>query len=142
MKMSESECHLIYPSKTKALNFYNISKSFPRKTTYSLWYMRIECWLKNFIAKNSNGWKHIHFTNLRLVYYNLGHYNYSCGSNHVFIKCPAVRLLSTPVWYKRCCKVCSVNKHFVYILNWYICKIWYISWISNTFVVCYDCKWI
>jgi hypothetical protein len=129
--MSASECHLILPNrrpKTKAL-FYNISKGFPRKTAYSLSYIRIEsfqCWLKNSIAKNLNGWKHIHFTDLRLVNFNLG-IIISCGSNHVFIKCsavrrppsivrrpPSVRLLSTPFnehafnWYNIWAYACTV----------------------------------
>jgi hypothetical protein len=77
---------------------YNISKRFPRKAANSLSYIRIECW------SHSSGWKHIHFTDLRLIYFNLWYYNWLRGSN-VFIKCSVVRPLPSAsafylqVWY-------------------------------------------
>ena len=48
---------LFYNENNPRKHLYNISKSLPRKTAYSLSYIRIECWLK-IIAKDSNGWKH------------------------------------------------------------------------------------
>jgi hypothetical protein len=44
-----------------------------------------------------------------------------------------LKMMSTPVHMRELC---------LYVLNCYICKIWYTNSISNTFLVRYTCKWI
>jgi hypothetical protein len=61
--------------------------------------------IKKFQCKNSNGWKHIHFTNLRLVYFNLGYYNHAVRGPPSAVRFLSVRILSTP-----CVKVSIIRR--------------------------------
>jgi hypothetical protein len=97
---------------------YNISKRFPRKAANSLSYIRIECW------SHSSGWKHIHFTDLRLIYFNLWYYNWLRGSN-VFIKCSVVHPLPSVSAFIYKFDIFCARKNLIF----FVCvKIWYFDY--------------
>jgi hypothetical protein len=91
---------------------YNISKSALRKTAYSLSYIRIEGWLKKFIAKDSNGWKHI----VRPVAVKCSVFHGRSGRGRLLStpKCTSfatlfIELYSMGVFAKQCQKTRSLN---------------------------------